>query len=114
FDRTNGHAYSDEIPMETFVERERLKFTGGDLAVTYGLRVKMGQYFLKLHTPALRTKYLPAYLEHFGIETNKEADFRGQTDGLNLYIATKARAIDGGEIYNAIKDNSFSAAAGIE
>ncbi len=114
FDNTDGRAYSDEIPMETFVERERLIFKDGDLAVTYGLRIKMGQYFLKLHASALRTKYLPAYLEHFGIEANRETDFRGQTDGLNLYLATRARAIDGAKIYNAVKDNSLSAIAGIE
>lgn len=112
--QTDGRAYSDEIPMETFVERERLIFKDGDLAVTYGLRVKMGQYFLKLHATALRDKYLPDYLEHFAVEANKEADFRGQVDGLNLYIATKARAIDGAKIYAAIQDNSFSATAGIE
>jgi hypothetical protein len=114
FNNTDGRAYSDEIPMETFVEREDIKFKEGDLARTYGLRVKMGQYFLKLHSSTLRAKYMPLYLEHFGIQANKESDFRGQTDGLNMYIATKARAIDGGKIYNAVKDNLFLSIPGID
>lgn len=114
FDNSDGHSYKDEIPMETFVERENIAFAENDFARTFGLRVKMGQYFLKLHSPAMRTKYRTAYLEHFGIEENRESDFRGQIDGLNLYVSTKARTIDGGKIYNAVKNNSFLTVAGIE
>src|SRR5215475_7128023 len=44
-----GRQYNLEIPLETMVERESVPFT-------HALRVQLGQYFLKLHTPALRTK----------------------------------------------------------
>jgi hypothetical protein len=104
---TDGENYSDEIPMEALVEREPLTFGTDDLNRTYGLRLKMGQYFLKLHSAALRTKYLSKYFQKFAFHQNRENDFNGQPTGLNLYLATKLRSIDGGEIYKAIRNNSF-------
>ena len=86
-----------------------------NVAITYGLRIKMGQYFLKLHTPALRTKYLEAYRTNFGFGALSASDFEDQVDGMNLFVATNAQAIDGGAILiNAITDSSFMATAGIE
>ncbi len=113
-DHENGRNYSDNIPMETFVERESIVFGDNDLRVTYGLRVKMGQYLLKLHTVALRSKYISKYLEKYGFEVDKEESFKGQIDGLNLYIATKRRVIDGAKVYKDIEDNTISVNLGIE
>jgi hypothetical protein len=114
FDHTTGRMYSDEIPMETFVERETLAFKNNDLSITYGLRVKMGHYFLKLHSAPLRTKYEPRYREKFAMEANREGDFRGQTDGLNIYLSTHTRAIDGAEILEAVLDGSFTSTISID
>ncbi len=113
-DHENGKNYSDDIPMETFVERESIVFGNNDLGVTYGLRVKMGQYFLKLHTDALRSKYISKYLEKYGFDVGKEDIFKGQIDGLNLYVATKRRVIDGAKIYKDIEDDTISTKIGIE
>src|SRR3954462_9233488 len=40
-------AYDDTVPLEAAVERERVPFS-------HALRVQAAQYFLRLHTPALR------------------------------------------------------------
>ncbi len=96
----NGHQYDEMIPMETMVESEAVPFT-------HALKVQVGQYFLQLHTPALKTKYLPRYLSKFAFQTDPEDQFKGQTDGLNLYIATRNRAIDGEKLYRSLLDNTF-------
>ena len=100
-DGINGGKYDEMIPMETFVEREAIPFT-------YSLKIQMAQYFLKLHPPGLSDTYLDQYKIKYGMATNLEANFRGQTDGLNLYTATKKRGLDGERIYRDIKDNIFS------
>jgi hypothetical protein len=97
----NGTQYNEMIPMETMVECETIPFT-------YALSVQIGQYFLQLHTSALRTKYLTQYLSFFGFEQNLEDMFKGQNDGLSLYIATKKRAIDGEKLYKSILNNTFN------
>jgi hypothetical protein len=102
-----GQQYDLEIPLETIVEREVIPFT-------YALRVQVGQYFLKLHTPALRAKYAPRYLAAFAFAQNLENEFRGQVDGLNLYMATKARDFDGEKLLKAIMDGTLVATAGID
>ena len=95
-------AYDDSVPLEGAVEREAVPFT-------HALRVQAGQYFLKLHSDTLRTKYLPHYLDKFAFAQNLEADFRGQVDGLNLYIATRRSCFDGEQVLEAIGDGSFAA-----
>ena len=101
----NGGApqgYDDAIPMETMVEREPVPFT-------LALRVQAAQYFLRLHGPALRTKYLPRYLEKFGLEQNVEDAYRGQVDGLNLYRAMRRVAFDGEKVLASIEAGTFAA-----
>jgi len=102
-----GRQYDEMVPMEAFVEKEAVPFT-------YALKVRIGQYFLKLHAAALRTKYLPRYLAAFPMPAGQEAEFRGQLDGLNLYGATHARAFDGERLYKSILDGSFGAAVTID
>ena len=87
--------YDNSILMESFIEKEAIPFT-------YSLKVQMGQYFLKLHPLALRNKYKTAYFTNYALEKNRADDFKGQTDGLNLYIATADRALDGEKIYSDI------------
>src|SRR6476646_10535250 len=50
-----GKPYDKTVPMEAFVEKEKVPFT-------YMLRIQIGQYFLKLHPAALRATYLARYL----------------------------------------------------
>lgn len=114
FDHSTGEKYNDEMPMEMMVERESIVFKADNLNTTYGLRVKMGQYFLKLHSAALRTKYSAKYLEKFGFSRDLESVFKGQIDGLNLYIATRSSAIDGAMILEKIADSSFFSTAEID
>jgi len=102
-----AHVYTDDVPLEAMVERERVPFT-------HALRVQAGQYFLKLHTPALRAKYLPRYRTAFAFAQDREADFRGQVDGLNLYVATRRTAFDGEAALAAIADGSFAAAVPVD
>jgi hypothetical protein len=94
--------YDDTIPMETIVERERVPFT-------LALRVQAAQYFLRLHTPALRTTYLPRYLTRFALEQNAEDAYRGQVDGLNLYRAVRRAAFDGEKVLASISAGTFAA-----
>lgn len=102
-----GREYDEQIPLETMVEQERIPFT-------HALKVQIGHYFLKLHTPALRTRYAATYRTTYAFDPNDEAAFRGQVDGLNLYIATRNRDIDGEKLLNAINANTFEADAGID
>ena len=103
----NGRKYDLEIPLETMVEREAIPFT-------HALKVQIGQYFLRLHTPALRTKYADSYRAAFAFDQNAEDDFRGQVDGLNLYNSTKLRDFDGKMLLDAISGGTLNAQAGIE
>ena len=102
-----GQQYDLELPLETIVEREVIPFT-------HALRVQIGQYFLKLHTPPLRAKYAASYLTAFPFAQNEEDKFRGQVNGLNLYTATRLRDFDGEQLLTAINNGTLIADAGID
>lgn len=97
----SAQSYDDTIPLETIIERERVPFS-------HALRVQAAQYFLRLHTPALRTKYLPRYRTKFSFPQNAEGDYRGQVDGLNLYVATRRLAFDGEQALASIAAGTFA------
>jgi hypothetical protein len=101
------HAYDDSIPLEAMVEREAVPFT-------HVLRLQVAQYFLKLHPPALRAKYLPRYRNAFAFAQDRDDDFRGQVDGLNLYRATRRLGFDGEALLKAIDDGSFDTAVPVD
>jgi hypothetical protein len=102
-----GHSYDESIPTEVFVERERVPWT-------HALRVQAGQMFLRLHSPALRTKYAAKYLARFRFPQNAEADFGTDTGGLNLYVATRRRDMDGEQLVAAITGGTLITAVGID
>ena len=93
--------YDDTIPLEARVEAETVAFT-------HALRVQAAQYFLRLHPTALRTKYLTRYRQAFPFPQTSDGDFRGQVDGLNLYVATRRSMFDGEQALAAIADGTFS------
>lgn len=95
------------VPLEAAVERERVPFT-------FALKVQAAQYFLRLHTPALRAKYLPLYRDSFPFAPNQADLFRGDIDGLNLYRATHRLCFDGEAALKAILDGSFAAAVPLD
>jgi len=88
--------YNENIPLETMVERETIPFT-------HALKVQIAHFFLKLHSPALRDKYIEDYRKAFKFAQDREGEFRGQVNGLNLYTATKDRDFDGEELLKAIR-----------
>lgn len=92
--------YDDTIPLEAAVEREHVPFT-------HALRVQAAQYFLRLHPPALRNKYLPLYRTGFPLAQDAEHELRGQVDSLNFYLATRRRAFDGKQVLDAINGGTF-------
>ncbi|MDH3614234.1 MAG: hypothetical protein OES10_13235 [Gammaproteobacteria bacterium] len=94
--------YDDSVPLEAAVEREQVPFT-------HTLRVQAAQYFLRLHTAALRQKYLPRYKTQYPLVQDAEAEFRGQVDGLNFYLATRRASFDGERVLAAIDDGTFFA-----
>ncbi len=102
-----ARSYTLDVPLETIVERETIPFT-------HSLKVIVGQFFLKLHTPALRTKYQTLYLSAFPIPAGKEDNFRGQTDGLALYTATQSRTLDGQLLLASINAGTLNADASID
>jgi hypothetical protein len=83
-----GRAYDENIPLETMVERETIPFT-------HALRVQVGQYFFKVLDPGLAAAYEAQFLQDYAFDQGLEEGFRGQVEGLNLYVATRARTIDG-------------------
>ncbi|MCP3994205.1 MAG: hypothetical protein GY722_03945 [bacterium] len=98
----SAQPYDDTIPLEAAVECERVPFT-------HALRVQAAQYFLRLHSPALRNKYLPRYRTRFPLAQDAEDGLRGQVDGLNFYLATRRHAFDGKQVLDAINGGTFLA-----
>lgn len=101
--------YDPMIPMEAAVEKEIVPFT-------HSLKLQVGLYFLNLHSSSLRNKYIGNYRDVFGV--NQDAayleKFRDQPDALNLFNATKDKALDGEKIINAIRADSLIADASID
>jgi hypothetical protein len=95
------------MPLEAAAERERVPFT-------HALRVQAAQYFLRLHPPALRAKYLPRYRAAFPFPANLEDQFRGDIVGLNLYRATRRLGFDGEAALVALADGSFASAVPVD
>lgn len=99
--------YDAHIPLETMVECEVIPFT-------HALKVQVAQYFLQLHPLGMR-KYLPMYMKPdvFGFDPNKEEEFKGQVDGLNLYRATRNRMFDGEKLIQSINAGTFKSIVGV-
>jgi hypothetical protein len=102
-----GQPYDDALPLEAAVEAERVPFT-------HALRLQAAQYFLRLHTAPLRAKYLPRYRTAFPLAQGAESTFRGQVDGLNLYVATKRVMFDGEQLLASIRGGTLAADANID
>jgi hypothetical protein len=101
------HAYDETIPLEAAAERERVPFT-------LALKVQVGQQFLRLHDPALRAKYLPAYRAKFAFPAAPDDTFRGKADTLALHTVALRRGIDGEQIMAALGDGSFATAIAMD
>jgi hypothetical protein len=101
-----GQIYSNEMPLETIAEREKVPFTTA-------LKVQVGHYFLRLHPAPLRAAYEAAYRTAFALPENDEAAYRGQTDGSNFYQAVIKRGIDGEKLLAAVADGTLLTKAGI-
>jgi hypothetical protein len=104
-----GHTdvYDNTVPLETRVEREFLKSP-----FPLSLKVQMGQYFLRLHSPALRAAYSDQYLKHYPLDQNLAVRISAMQESMQLYMATKARSLDGEQIYNDLLSGSFAGAIG--
>ncbi|OQW61748.1 MAG: hypothetical protein BVN28_06575 [Nitrospira sp. ST-bin4] len=92
--------YDDTVPLEASIEREKVPFT-------HALCVQAAQFFLRMHSPTMRAKYLPRYLQKYAFGQNDEGKFRGQVDGLNLYLATRRTCFDGEQALRAIAAGTF-------
>jgi len=92
--------YDDTLPLEAAVERESVPFT-------HALRVQAAQFFLRMHTAAMRSKYLPRYLQKYPFAQNAGDEYRGQVDGLNLYLATRRTCFDGEQVLADIATGTF-------
>jgi len=95
-----GRLYNEAMPMETLVEREPVRFS-------QALRIQTAQYFLQLHSPGFKTKYFPRYLAVYKLETAKEDDYRGQIEGLNLYLSTVKRGLNGEQMLTDMQAGTF-------
>jgi hypothetical protein len=110
-----GRGYDENIPLETVVERELIPVVqeidpladNQSALFPHALKVQVAHFFLKLHTPALQTKYLTKYRTAFAFTPIDESVFRGQADGLNVYVATNRRDFDGQKLLKAIYNGTF-------
>jgi hypothetical protein len=102
-----GRAYDDRLPFETMIERERVPWT-------HALRLQTGQYFLKLHTAPLLSKYLPKYRQAFSFPQGGEEALRGQPEAVGLYLGSQRSGIDGEKLHEAIIAGSFATAVGVD
>jgi hypothetical protein len=108
-----GQQYNEALPLETAVERETIPLAGESVSFSYALKVQVAQYFLKLHPAALRPTHAALYRIAFPMAQNDEASFRGQTDGLNFYTATKDREFDGRALLQSIRKGTFASDTGL-
>jgi hypothetical protein len=108
-----GRRYHEELPLETAVERETLLTQDEKISLPHALKVQVAQYFLKLHPPALRATYQAKYRAAFPFAQGGDVLFRGQTDGLNVYTATKSRDFDGQALIVAIRALNFESKAAV-
>lgn len=92
--------YSDEIPMETQIEREKVPFT-------LALKIQIAQYFLQLHTSALKSAYLSGYKSLYPITGYTADDFSNQELSQQLLLSTVKRSLDGEAILKDVSDGSF-------
>jgi len=106
-DGDSGQAYDEATPLEVMVEREPVPWT-------HALRVQVGHFFLRLHSPALRSKYAGKYLTAFPFAQNDDDAFAGDIGGLNLYVATRGRDLDGEQLVTAIRDATFTTIVNID
>ena len=110
-----GHSYDESIPLETVAERELIPLADDkSVSFPHALKVQVAHFFLKLHKPVLRTKYLPQYRTAFAFAQNDESVFRGQIDGLNVYVATKRRDFDGQKVLQAIYGGTFETLVSVD
>jgi hypothetical protein len=91
--------YSDDIPMEAQIEREKVPFT-------LALKIQIAQYFIQLHSPVLKSTYLSTYKSNYPI-TENAADFHNQDSSQQLLYSTTKRALDGEKILSDVMDGSF-------
>lgn len=99
--------YDDRIPLEAVVEREHVPFT-------HALRVQAGQVLIALLPTARRATYRQRCLAAFPFPPHDEDAYRGQVDGLNLYIATRRAAFDGEAALQAVLDGTFTPKVGVD
>jgi hypothetical protein len=99
--------YDDTVPLEAVVERERIPFT-------HALRVQAGQVLIALLPAGLRATYRQRCRTAFPFPQHDEDAYRGQVDGLNLYLATRRAAFDGEAALAAARDGTFAAKVGVD
>jgi hypothetical protein len=100
-------SYDDGVPLEAVIERERVAFS-------HALRVQAGQMLIALLPAGLRATYRQRCHAVFPFPQHDEDAYRGQVDGLNLYLATRRAAFDGEAALAAVLDGTFAAKVGVD
>jgi len=96
----NTVSYNDTIPLETIVEREKIK-------TTLFLAVQMGRYFIKLiqRNSNFNARF-DSLLNSYPLNYTPEAN---DTEGIQLLNAVKGKVLDGYKLYSDISTGSLDA-----
>src|SRR5690606_20591713 len=73
---------------------------------TLALKIQIAQYFLQLHSAALKTAYITTYKTNYPI-TGSPIDFHNQESSQQLLLSTIKRSLDGEKIFSDVMDGSF-------
>jgi len=93
-------SYNDTIPLETIVEREKIK-------ATLFLAVQMGRYFIKLiRNNSNFTTRFGSLLDSYPLNYTPEAN---DYEGIQLLNAVKGKVLDGYKLHSDISDGSLNA-----
>ena len=96
----NTVSYNDAIPLETIVEREKIK-------TTLFLAVQMGRYFIKLiKSNSNFNARFDSLLNSYPLNYTPEAN---DNEGIQLLNAVKGKVLDGYKLYSDISTGSLNA-----
>ena len=109
--------YSDEVPLETTVERQPLAWMRAGVKMHLDLRLEAGRHFRKLLAKAGLSIYEPTFRQEYAFQLPPRDRSSAATatyadeESFQELAACAGRAIDGGDLYQYLKKNPTARAS---
>ncbi len=105
------HPLPTNAPLEVLVEQGVIPFRRDGYKITMNVRLHMGRYWMKLLTKKnlpYHNQYVEAFKFELPAEDRTTAHIFAHKEVLQQYVAANGRAMDGYELYAAIKRNQVA------